>query len=70
LRPYVYQTTDYGQTWRFLTSGFNGIPADRFVLSVSEDGEQPGTIYALTGVGRYGALVYVSRDDGRTWVVF
>ena len=61
-RPYIYKTDDYGQTWRLLTTGSNGIPADEPTRVVREDPDRPGLLYAGTEFG-----VYVSFDDGGRW---
>ena len=59
--PYVYKTTDYGQTWRRIDGG---IP--RGVLSythvVREDPVQVGLLYVGTENG-----LWVSFDDGGRW---
>jgi len=59
LRPYIYKTTDYGQTWSKRT---NGIPDGGFVRSVREDPKKRGLLYAGTENG-----VYVSFNDGADW---
>jgi photosystem II stability/assembly factor-like uncharacterized protein len=59
LRPYIYKTTDYGQTWTKLTSG---IPDGSFVRAVREDPKKRGLLYAGTENG-----VYVSFNDGVDW---
>ncbi len=64
-RPYIFRTDDYGATWKLLTDGRNGIPADHFVRVVREDPEQPGLLYAGTEFG-----LYVSFDDGASWRPF
>jgi len=64
-RPYIFRTDDYGATWKLLTDGTNGIPADHFVRVVREDPEQPGLLYAGTEFG-----LYVSFDDGASWRPF
>lgn len=61
-RPYVYKTTDYGQSWEQLADGTNGIPADYPVRVVREDPDQQGLLYAGTEFG-----VFVSFDDGQHW---
>jgi hypothetical protein len=63
--PYLYQTTDYGGSWRLLTDGTNGIPVDRFTRVVREDPEREGLLYAGTEFG-----AYVSFDDGAHWQSF
>jgi photosystem II stability/assembly factor-like uncharacterized protein len=61
-QPYVFRTDDYGRTWRRLTTGRNGIPADHFVRVVREDRARRGLLYAGTEFG-----IYVSFDDGAHW---
>ncbi|HXT51106.1 MAG TPA: glycosyl hydrolase, partial [Thermoanaerobaculia bacterium] len=60
--PYVFETDDYGRTWRRLTSGSNGIPADHYVRVVREDRDRRGLLYAGSEFG-----MYVSFDDGAHW---
>jgi photosystem II stability/assembly factor-like uncharacterized protein len=62
LKPYVYKTSDYGQTWTKLT---NGIPDGSFVRAVREDPKKRGLLYAGTENG-----VYVSFNDGVDWRPF
>jgi photosystem II stability/assembly factor-like uncharacterized protein len=59
LRPYIYKTNDYGQSWTKLT---NGIPEGSFVRAVREDPKKRGLLYAGTENG-----VYVSFNDGADW---
>jgi photosystem II stability/assembly factor-like uncharacterized protein len=59
LRPYIYKTSDYGQTWTKLT---NGIPDGSFVRAVREDPKKGGLLYAGTENG-----IYVSFNDGAEW---
>jgi len=59
VRPYIYKTSDYGQTWTKLT---NGIPDGSFVRAVREDPKKPGLLYAGTERG-----IYVSFNDGADW---
>ena len=61
-RPYLYKTTDYGQTW---TKIVNGIPDGAFTRVVREDPVRPGLLYAGTELG-----LYVSLDDGASWLPF
>ncbi|MEJ2204892.1 MAG: glycosyl hydrolase, partial [Gemmatimonadota bacterium] len=57
--PYVWKTSDYGQTW---TSIVSGIPEDDFVRAVREDPVRPGLLYAASE-----RTVYISWNDGDSW---
>jgi len=61
-QPYIYKTTNYGQTWQRIANGLNGIPVDEPVRVVREDPAREGLLYAGTETG-----VYVSFDDGANW---
>ncbi|MGH9943309.1 MAG: WD40/YVTN/BNR-like repeat-containing protein [Pyrinomonadaceae bacterium] len=58
-KPYLYKTSDYGKTWKKITSG---IPDGAFTRVVREDPNRKGLLYAGTETG-----VYVSFDDGENW---
>ncbi|HEX8141552.1 MAG TPA: hypothetical protein VF553_03090 [Pyrinomonadaceae bacterium] len=58
-RPYLYKTSDYGKTWRKITSG---IPDNAFTRVIREDPNRRGLLYAGTETG-----LYVSFDDGEQW---
>jgi photosystem II stability/assembly factor-like uncharacterized protein len=58
-KPYIFKTTDYGQTWQSITTG---IPADAHVRVVREDPARRGLLYAGTKQG-----VYYSFDGGASW---
>jgi len=58
-RPYIWKTSDYGQTW---TKIVNGIREDAYVNAVREDPNRRGLLYAATNHG-----VYISYDDGASW---
>ena len=62
LKPYIYKTTDYGESWTLLTSGTNGIPADHPTRVVREDPKRQGLLYAGTEFG-----AFVSFNDGVSW---
>ncbi len=64
-KPYIYRTTDYGQSWTLLTTGNNGIPVDHPCRVVREDPVIEGMLMAGTEYG-----VYVSIDDGNNWHPF
>ncbi|MDA1103227.1 MAG: glycosyl hydrolase [Gemmatimonadetes bacterium] len=57
--PYVWKTTNYGETW---TKIVGGIPSDDFVRAVREDPVRPGMLYAASE-----RTVYVSWNDGTSW---
>jgi photosystem II stability/assembly factor-like uncharacterized protein len=63
--PYIYKTDDYGKTWKRLTTGANGIPADTPTRVVREDPNRAGLLYAGTEFG-----MYISFDDGANWQPF
>ncbi len=58
-KPYLYKTSDYGKTWKKITSG---IPDGAFTRVVREDPNRRGLLYAGTETG-----MYVSFDDGERW---
>jgi len=59
--PFIYKTTDFGQTWKAIT---NGIPHSMlsYAHCVREDPVRPGLLYVGTENG-----LYVSYDDGANW---
>ncbi len=58
-RPYVYKTTDYGQTW---TPIVNGLPSDSYVFDLRQDPEAPGLLFLGTN-----STVEVSLNGGELW---
>lgn len=64
-KPYIYKTSNYGRSWKLLTDGDNGIPADYPVRVVREDPDREGLLYAGTEFG-----MFVSFDDGKSWSSF
>jgi len=60
--PYVFRTTDFGESWTRIATGNRGIPDDSPVWVVREDPEREGLLYAGTEFG-----LYVSFNDGRDW---
>ncbi len=61
-RPYLYKTTDYGQTWTKIT---NGINSEHFTRALREDPKRKGLLYAGTETG-----MYISFNDGQRWDKF
>jgi photosystem II stability/assembly factor-like uncharacterized protein/DNA-binding FrmR family transcriptional regulator len=57
--PYLYRTTDYGQTWVKIT---DGIAENAFTRVIRADPDRKGLLYAGTETG-----LYVSFDDGARW---
>jgi photosystem II stability/assembly factor-like uncharacterized protein len=63
--PFIYKTTDFGKTWKKLSDGLpKGHPLD-YVLSVAENPNRKGMLFAGTGHG-----FFYSLDDGGTWSQF
>ena len=60
--PYLYKTTDFGQTWIKIT---NGINKEHFTRVLREDPKRRGLLYAGTETG-----MYISFNDGQNWQAF
>ena len=62
--PYLYKTTDYGESWQPITGsgGNRSIRSDDIVRVIRADPGCRGVLYAGTETG-----LYVSLDDGTTW---
>jgi len=60
--PYLYKTTDYGETWTQIN---DGIPDHDFTRVIRCDPAREGLLYAGTETG-----VYISFDDGEKWHKF
>jgi photosystem II stability/assembly factor-like uncharacterized protein len=61
--PYIYKTSDFGQTWTRIASPDNGMRG--FTHVIKEDPEKPGLLYAGTEFG-----LWVSLDGGGRWAQF
>jgi photosystem II stability/assembly factor-like uncharacterized protein len=61
-KPYLYKTTDYGKSWKKITSG---IAENAFTRVIREDPNRKGLLYAGTETG-----MYISFDDGENWQAF
>jgi photosystem II stability/assembly factor-like uncharacterized protein len=59
MRPYLWKTTDLGETWKCLS---DNLPQDVYLHAVREDPKRQGLLYAGTERG-----VAFSTDDGTTW---
>lgn len=55
--PYVFLTTDYGQTWRRISDGLRG-----YAHVVLEDPREPSLLYVGTELG-----IWASFDRGASW---
>lgn len=61
-KPYLYRTADYGRTWTKITGD---LPSDHplsYVMSVAENPNRRGMLFAGTGNG-----FFYSLDDGAHW---
>ncbi len=58
-RPFLYRTTDFGKSWKLITTG---IPVDDFTRTIRPDPRQKGLLVAGTE-----AHLYISLNDGDTW---
>ena len=63
LKPYIYKSNNYGQSWTKIVNGLND--PHSFVRVVREDTKQKGLLYAGTETG-----LYISIDDGANWQAF
>jgi len=59
MRPYLYKTADFGQSWTRLDTS---LPQDVYLHAVREDPAKRGQLYLGTERG-----VSYSTDDGKTW---
>jgi hypothetical protein len=57
--PYLYKSTNYGETWQRIT---DGIRENDYTWVIREDPLRPGLLYTGTETG-----VYVSFDNGDAW---
>ena len=62
LKPYIYKTENYGESWTLLTDGTNGIPGDHPTRVIREDPARQGLLYAGTEF-----TTFVSFNGGRNW---
>jgi photosystem II stability/assembly factor-like uncharacterized protein len=61
-KPYIYKTADFGATWKRITGNIpSGHPLD-YVLSIAENPNRKGMLFAGTG-----RAFYYTLDDGVTW---
>jgi photosystem II stability/assembly factor-like uncharacterized protein len=60
MRPYLYRTRDFGNTWEPIITG---IAPNAFLNAIREDPKRRGLLFAGTEFG-----VYASFDDGERWM--
>ncbi len=62
--PFIYKTTDYGQSWELISGG---IPKSEYsyIRVIAEDPNCKGLLFAGTG-----NALYYSLDDGANWTMF
>ncbi len=63
--PYIFKTTDFGQTWTKISDGLPQHHPLAYVKSIAENPNRKGMLFAGTGHG-----FYYSMDDGATWTPF
>ncbi|HMD06403.1 MAG TPA: hypothetical protein VKH63_02645 [Candidatus Acidoferrum sp.] len=59
--PFIYETTDFGKTWKPISSNLPKHPL-AYVRTIAEDPNCAGLLFAGTGNG-----LYYSLDDGGHW---
>ncbi|CAE7703478.1 unnamed protein product [Symbiodinium microadriaticum] len=60
--PYLFKSSDYGESWTLITKG---IDPNHYTRAIRADLERDGLLYAGTEWG-----MYVSIDDGANWQPF
>ncbi len=60
--PYIYKTSDYGETWEKIT---NGIDPMHFTRCIVASNKKAGVLFAGTEYG-----LYLSMNDGKSWEPF
>ncbi len=63
--PFIYKTTDYGQSWKKISDDLPQKHPLAYALSVAENPNRKGMIFAGTG-----NAFYYSTDDGAHWTHF
>src|SRR5262249_24020128 len=63
--PFIYKTTNFGQTWTKISDGLPGKHPLSYAMSVAENPNRRGMLFAGTG-----HAFYYSLDDGGHWTQF
>jgi hypothetical protein len=64
-KPYVFKTTDFGQTWTNVTGNLPATHPLDYLKAVTQNPNRKGMLFAGTGHG-----FYYSMDDGAHWTQF
>ena len=64
-KPYLFKTTDYGRSWKNITSDLPATSPLDYVMAITENPNRQGMLFAGTGHG-----FYYSLDDGSHWTEF
>jgi len=64
-QPFIYKTTDFGASWKNITGDLPTGNALDYVMSVAENPNRKGMLFAGTG-----HAFFYSLDDGGHWVKF
>ena len=64
-KPFIYKTTDFGQTWTNITGDLPATHPLDYVMSVAENPNRKGMLFAGTGHN-----FFYSLDDGAHWTMF
>ncbi|MEL6811786.1 MAG: hypothetical protein AAFP76_10665, partial [Bacteroidota bacterium] len=64
-QPYLYKTSNYGESWELISTTSNGIPEDFNARVLREDPIREGLLYAGTEYG-----MFISFNDGKSWTQF
>ena len=64
-KPFIYKTTDFGQTWTNITGDLPATSPLDYVMAVAENPNRKGMLFAGTGHS-----FYYSLDDGAHWTQF
>ncbi|MGH9198631.1 MAG: WD40/YVTN/BNR-like repeat-containing protein, partial [Acidimicrobiia bacterium] len=63
--PFIYKTTDFGQTWKKISDGLPKRHPLSYAISLAENPNRKGMLFAGTG-----HAFYYSLDDGKSWTQF
>ncbi|HLI19212.1 MAG TPA: sialidase family protein [Rhodanobacteraceae bacterium] len=64
-KPYILMTTDYGKTWKNISGDLPSRNPLSYVLSVAENPNREGMLFAGTG-----HAFYYTLDNGKHWIHF